>query len=367
VSATESLRAWTRFLNRDVLADLHGHVVNALAAMSFAVAVAGHCQSGRVACGVPLGRATPASVRRRWERLLGNARLAPDAVFARLCRSLAAAWGGCGREVVIIVDETDRDARLRSLRVCVGYRRRALPLLSLAYRPDAPPRPLPELLVRQLGRVRRWLGGAVEVTLLADRGLAWPQVVRACQRWGWHYVLRAQKGTRVRLSGSDRDRALGDLAPRRRGGRPFVGRGRVFKGEGWIDGVSVTAVWERRCKEPWLLLGDRPGGYARCRQYARRMWCEQSFRDEKAQGFHWDASRVDDPRRATRLLVLLALATLLCVATGVRVVKRGLRRTLDAHRARRWLSYFQLGLRWLRWATQCERPIPLLGVSLVPP
>jgi len=87
------------------------------------------------------------------------------------------------------------------------------------------------------------------------------------------------------------------------------------------DAFGTIGVSRRRSRADRIALaaaraalGDRPGGYARCRQYARRMWCEQSFRDEKAQGFHWDASRVDDPRRATRLLVLLALATLLCVA-----------------------------------------------------
>ena len=160
---------------------------------------------------------------------------------------------------------------------------------------------------------------------------------------------------------------LGELAPSRPGAPQFIGRGRVFKKHGWLDDVYVTARWERDgAAEPWLLISDQPGGLARCRTYAKRMWCEQSFRDEKSGGFHWDTSRVDDPQRATRLLLVMALATLLSIATGVQVVKRGLRHLLDCHRTR-LLSYFQLGRRWLEWITRDHRPVPPLALSVVPP
>jgi hypothetical protein len=365
VSAATSLHAWTRFLNRQLFdpLHLHGHLRRALAVMSFSMASAGHCHSTRVCLSTP-GRAAPASARRRFERLLDNPHLNPLPLFGRLCRVLAEAWRGL--RVVLIIDETDRDRTLRSLRLCVGYRKRVLPLLSLAYPPDAPPLPMPRLLVRQLSRVRRWLGDALDVTVLADRGLAWPQLVELCRAFGWHYVLRVQASTRVLLEGAQRERSILDVARPRPGGRPFRGRGRVFKKHGWLDNVFVTARWERDAAEPWLLISDRPGGFAHCRTYAKRIWCEQSFRDEKSGGFHWDQSRVDDPRRATRLLLVMALATLLSIATGVQVVKRGLRHLLDCHRTRT-LSYFQLGRRWLEWITKDERPVPPLALSVVPP
>jgi hypothetical protein len=185
------------------------------------------------------------------------------------------------------------------------------------------------------------------VKLLADRGLAWPALARFCRDRGWHYVLRLQGQTRLRDPDGGRERAVRDLL---RGGRlrrfARVDGVAVFKKAGWVRGCCVTAVRERGCKSPWYLLSDRPAGYARVRRYCQRMWSEQTFRDEKSGGQRWRESRVDDPAHATRLLMLIALATWLCLLTGLQVVRRGWRRRLDCHR-RRMLSYFRIGLLWL--------------------
>jgi hypothetical protein len=322
------------------------------------MASSSHCHSSQIALAVG-GRATPASTRRRWERLLDNQHLHPQSLFEKLCRFLGRAWAG--RRVVLIIDETDRDGRLRSLRIGLGYHQRMLPLLSIPYPPDAPPLPLPQLLKRQLSLVHRWLGNALQVTVLADRGLAWPVLVRLCRRFGWHFVLRLQSQTRFRSAGGEQ--SLGELAPRG-GSRCRCIAGEVFKKQGWMK-VEVTAVWEKRCKQPWLLISDRKGGYHCCRTYCKRMWCEESFRDEKSGGFQWRRSCVNDLAHAARLLLLMALATLLCIAMGVTLVRRSLRRVLDPHRVRQ-LSYFQLGRRWLAWIQQ-ERATPPLSLSLPPP
>jgi hypothetical protein len=144
----------------------------------------------------------------------------------------------------------------------------------------------------------------------------------------------------------------------------------VFRVAGWVE-CYFTAARTPGTAEPWLLVADEPvGGRRHCRTYARRAWCEATFRDEKSGGFGWRDSRVDDPRRATRLLVLLGLAVLLCLALGARVVRRGLRRRLDPHAERRRLSYFQLGLRWLTHDAVLGAPVAtaaLLTPGLVPP
>ena len=45
------------------------------------------------------------------------------------------------------------------------------------------------------------------------------------------------------------------------------------------------------------------------------MWVEESFRDDKGGAFGWGDSRVDRPAHAARLLLLLALATVLVVGS----------------------------------------------------
>lgn len=355
MSATNSLQEWTKFLKSDLLPDVHGHLLKAIATMTFAMAVSGHCHSTRVALMVP-GSSSAASARRRFERLLSNEHLLPQDLFEKLCRFLAGSWGS--RRIVLIIDGCDRDDRLQSLRIGVGYRKRMLPLLSKAY--HASQQSLPRLLKRQLEWVHRWLGSELEVTVLADRGLAWPLLVRLCRRFKWHFALRLQHATHIRVDG--KEQLLGELV-RRRDVCHCVS-GEVFKKQGWMA-AQITAVWEKRCREPWLLISDQPGGYARCRVYCKRMWCEESFRDDKSEGFHWDKSHVNDLPHANRLLALMALATLLCIGSGVALVKRGLRHLFDANR-RRTLSYFKLGLRWLQWMQQNRQFAPL-PPSLTPP
>ena len=109
----------------------------------------------------------------------------------------------------------------------------------------------------------------------------------------------------------------------------------------------MVATWELGCREAWLLVTDLPATFMRCRNYCKRTWCEQTHRDEKSHGFNWHLSRVRDPAHAARLVLVMALATLLCLSTGTFVVKRGLRGLLEPVR-RRLLSVFQLGIRWLR-------------------
>jgi Transposase DDE domain len=355
VGAAEMVRQWRRGLE-EVLPALHGHVLNSLAVFSVAVALAGHCHSGRVAAVAPSPGARVGSRQRRWERLLSNRRLRPAGVTAMLCSSLARPLGGPRRRVVLTLDETPggTKGRLRCMKLAIAYRKRVVPVAWECYRAYRPRLPMPLLLARLLGRAARALPPGLGVTLLADRGLCWPDVVDCCTRLGWHYVLRLQGQTRVRLPDGT-ERAARGLA-RRRGARWF-GRGvAAFKGAGWRE-ANVVAVWEKGCKEPWLLVTDLPATFMRCRNYCRRVWCEQTHRDEKSHGFNWQLSRVRDPSHATRLLLVMALATLLCLSLGTTLIKRGLRRLLEPAR-RRLLSVFQLGLRWLRDCVVNRRDCP---------
>ena len=372
-AATEMLEQWTACVKKDLLPGLHGHQAKALAAVSLGAALAGHCHSGRVAAFMPGGRARPDSAGRRYERLLANPRLAVrggelPAASGMLARSVLSRWAG--RPLVLTLDETPGPGRLRCLRVSAAYRRRALPLAWCCYREGGLPQPMPRLAWRLLHRAARALAGAgvTDVTLVADRGLSWPSVLDCCVLLGWHYVLRVQASTRVRYAdrlGRTRQARAGALA-RRRGGPRWSGPVRAFKKAGWRD-AHLTAVWARGCRAPWLLLSDRPGPCRHVRDYRKRAWCEQAHRDDKSAAFNWQASRVADPAHACRLLLVLALATLLAVSLGARVLKRGLRRSLEA-RLRRTLSLAQLGLRWLRHAALADdAPEPVPCAAYLPP
>jgi len=355
MGAQPMLRQWSAAVN-DLFCSLHGHTAKALACFSFAMCLAGHCHSGRLAAAAPAAGAKVASARRRWERLVANGRLDPSRAIGELAAAVARGWRG--RPLLLVLDETPAGRGLRCLRLGVAYRRRLLSLGAECYPADAPPLPMPELVCRLLRRTAAALPADARVTLLADRGLSWPAVLDCCRRLGWGHVLRLQRSTRVRPEGGGgRVLAAGDLVTR--GGRAWHGRAAIFKKAGWRD-ARVTAVWDRRCDEPWLLAARADGGPAGLRAaeaYAKRNWCEQTFRDEKGGGFRWDRSRVADPARALRVVLVMALATLLAISLGTWVVKAGRRRDLDPHRSRR-LSASNFGLRHLLHAVAAggDRP-----------
>src|SRR5262249_55426290 len=108
--------------------------------------------------------------------------------------------------------------------------------------------------------------------------------------------------------------------------------------------------------EPWLLVGDERACPRRFATYGQRTWTEELFRDEKSCGLNWQKSRVNDPVRAARLLLLLALALILAIVLGVQVLQRGWARELETGRRRR-LSVVQLGLRWLRCVVNHGSPL----------
>jgi hypothetical protein len=358
MSALSMIRHWRRRVREDLLPELHGHRAKALADLSFALALARHCHSGKVAAVAP-GDTTPAATKRRHERLLANDRLDPEAAWPQLTRVLLA--DRAGTTVTLILDETPNHNDLRCLKLALAYRRRALVIASICYAPGRQGGPMPAVVRRLLKQAAASLPEGVAVTLLADRGLAWPQVVDTCGQLGWHYVIRLQSGTRVRSAdGSERPAAELAMHP----GACWSGDAEIFKKSGW-RAARVAACWEPGQKGPWLLASDRPEATRLFRRYARRTWTEELFRDEKSSGLHWEESHVKDPQHAARLVLLMALATYLALAIGSRVIKAGLRRLLESGR-HRTLSLFQIGLRFLTFCATHERPLPR-NLSPVPP
>jgi hypothetical protein len=202
--------------------------------------------------------------------------------------------------------------------------------------------------------VQAALPPAVQVVLLADRGLTGATLGQLVQELGWHYCWRVQGSTRV-CQPAGRIVPLAALAPRP-GTQCCLTAVRVWaprrKGAHWVSAweeatcANVVALWRPSDKEAWLLVTDLPASPARCRDYCRRTWEEELFRDLKSFGWQWQKSRVRRPERVERLLLVLALATLWVACLAQRVLRRGGRPCLE-ERSRRCYSYFQLGVRWL--------------------
>jgi hypothetical protein len=355
----DSLATWTASVDQFLFL-LSKPIRQALATFSLAMTLAHHCHSNRIAAATPTD-AEVASSRRRMERLLCNGRFKADLFTASLVQSLAQAWPN--RRWTLIIDETDRDEKIRSMQILLAYKHRAIPLAVRAYKSTFGKGRRPRLLFALLKLIRKNLPANADVTVLCDRGLAWPDLVRLLQRWNWHYVLRIQGQTRVWPDDAENYSRADALLPQRRG-RAFTAHARVFKNAKWLE-CYFTAIHAKGDKQPGYLISDRPGATRQYRQYGQRTWCEEAFRDEKSGGFCWRESRVNKPKHITRLLMVMLLAMYLCLMLGAQAVKRGERRRMDPHSMRLW-SYFKIGMTWLMHQLVANQRLPPLPVPLVP-
>lgn len=343
------LPPWVRMV-QGLLPDLHGHQTKAVAAMALAMSCRESCRLSELGLAGPTA-ARPASVERRFQRLLANPRMDTKALAGELAGGLLSSWRG--REAVLVLDETAQREPLRCMVLSVGYRRRAIPLAWACYDTRAMPASMEEIIRGLLEPVAAELPEGVEVTLLADRGLSWPSLLDLCVRLGWHYVLRLQGQTRLRGEGLP-EAPVAERAPRP--GTSWRGSGEVFKDAGWRR-AGVVAEWPAGHKEPWLLATDLPPTAKRLRDYRKRMWIEQSFRDQKSHGFDWARSLVRQPDHAQRLMLIVALALRVLVALGAGVIRRGGRKLLERP-DRRTYSLFSLGRRLLLWCFYHDRAPP---------
>ena len=349
---------WSAFLQK-LLSNTHLYQVQALAAFSFAAARTRHCHLSRLAAEVPLP-VLPGSILRRLKRLLNNEHLDVEAI----CKQAAAylkAWNQHSARLIILLDETPHSNRWRVLKVSVCFRRRALPLV---WRTDAlsgrSVTTRVEEVLKQTGEIIKQYAPQAQVILLADGGLCWPSIMDFCQANGWHYVLGAQSQTRFRWQdeqGVEQRCSLGELV--QQAGDYWKGSGRAFAKAGWRE-VTAIACWRSGSQEAWLLVSDLPPSLPLVRWYARRMWHEQSFRDEKSHGFNWQDSRIKEASRVHRLLLILALAQLWLMSMGSRVRQSPQLKkwSLTCGQERQRLSVFQAAWQYL---------VRCLNLGVLPP
>jgi hypothetical protein len=339
---------------------------------ALAAAVVGSVQAesvvlNRAASAAP-GTASAPSTRRRFQRLVANPRLdlvsSQDALMTRV-------FSGRTGRLDLTLDATTtgasrHDPGTTTLLLAQPDARRAQPLLWRSWASHQPEQDWQPVIRAFLDRVDAARPAATQPVLMTDRGLSGGPLARAAVTRGWHLLLRVQRTTRLQQpDGTVLE--IGDLVPAPgtsallTGVRLFAPRARR-RGRwerDWADALvlNVVAIWRVGDPEPWLLVTDLPAQRRRCTEYRRRTWQEECHRDGKRLGLEWQHSRVRQPERVERVLLILALAMLWLLALGQRVVRYGWRRQLD-DASRVTLSRFQLGVRWLRRLRVNGLPLP---------
>lgn len=327
--------------------------------------VSGLIASGRAGVAA-IGRSVPGSAYgkhkiKRVDRFLGNPRV-DLAVMSRVLLNWAACRGG---RLVLALDWTDLPGGKKMLSLAAPTQGRALPLHCRVVderRMHKSQNWLEEGLLLEL---KTLLPFGTQVVIVADRGFGRARLMQRCRALGVSFVFRVEGRAMFRHRG---DKRAVNQVPLRRG-QTVVYRNVLYR-EHQPVGAHLVLTWRRRMKEPWLLVTDLELPATQVISlYGRRMQIEESFRDVKSVrwGFKLRHVRLTQCRRYERLMMILALATLLLVAVGARA-ERDLRhrRWMANTSRRRTLSWLTLGqMCWEDYRRRLTSCVRLLRPAVV--
>jgi hypothetical protein len=330
-----------------------------LAELVTATALARHVHLAKIGDELPLDTSHEARI--QWvRRQLANDSEDTLSLFAPVVQALVAGWAG--RSVRLILDPTDLSADLCIVQVALAYRGRALPIawMTVQIQPGAVKAALEHLFTT----IQGWLPVGTHVYLIADREFHGHNVLETIEQRGWIPVVRSKGRIAVELADGWMGR-LADLAPA--AGQQAFYQKVWLTAWGWGPySLSLSNVPQakrgKKKEDPWYIISTDPAGPQVLSLYAVRGWVDQMFRDLKGQGFHLDKTRLEDPKRLDRLMLVLALIYWWLLELGIWVDRMGLRRRVDRAKQPK-CSLFMIGLRWFKRMLRLDT---MPNVRLVP-
>jgi hypothetical protein len=324
--------------------DLHAKRVDSLAdatlgvmsSASLAVAVIGQ------ALAQARGLVTKHAIK-QVDRLLSNQNIDVWDSFARWVPHLI----GARKEIVVAMDWTDfdRDGQATlALNLVTGHGR-ATPLLWLTVWKEELTEQRNDFEDACLGRLKELVPPGCAVTILADRGFGDHKLFAFLDDLGFGYVIRFRGNIHVTDATGETRPAAEWVA---KAGRARKLRdARVTASHGYKIG-AVVCVHAKAMKEPWCLAASNAEASSAMlvNYYAKRWTIEPSFRDIKDLrfGLGLGVTRIGEPTRRDRLLLINAFAMVLLTMLGAAGESLGMDRLLKSNTSKtRTHSLFRQG------------------------
>ena len=323
--------------------DLHAKRVDALAAATLGVMTGASLAVAMIgqALAQARGLVTKHAVK-QVDRLLSNTGIDVWDSFARWVPSQV----GASRNILVAMDWTDFDHDGQStlvLSLVTGHGRAAA-LIWLSVWKD-------EIATRRndyedacLRRLAETLPSNCRVTILADRGFGDQKLFAFLDGLRFGYVIRFRGNIHV-ADATGETRPAADWVGK--GGRARKLRDARVTAQGRQVG-AVVCVHARGMKEPWCLAASDPEATAAVlvNHYAKRWTIEPAFRDTKDLrfGMGLSSTRISEPARRDRLLLVSAFAMALLTLLGAVGEGLGMDRLLKSNTSKaRTHSLFRQG------------------------
>jgi hypothetical protein len=324
--------------------DLHAKRVESLAAATLGVMASASLAVSLIGQALALAREIGVKhAIKQVDRLFSNRGIDVWASFAHWVPHRV----GAQKKIVVAMDWTDfdRDGQTTlALNLVTGHGR-ATPLIWLTVWKEELADQRNAFEDACLARLAEVLPAGVAVTILADRGFGDHKLFAFLDELGFGYVIRFRGNIHVTDAGGD-VRVAADWVGKGGRARKLVGA-RIGAAAQQTVG-AVVCVHAKDMKEPWCLAASH--GEAATAEivnhYARRWTIEPSFRDTKDLrfGMGLSATRISEPTRRDRLLLVSAFATVLLTILGASGESLGLDRLLKSNTSKtRTHSLFRQG------------------------
>jgi hypothetical protein len=226
-----------------------------------------------------------------------------------LIRWIVSLWQS--KQIALALDATTLGLSFTILVVSIVYRGCAIPIAWTITKGNEKKSWNKEWL-RMLRLVRKGIPRDFFVIVMTDRGLYSSKLFRRIVRLKCHPFMRINSNGTFCPEGSGIFRPIGSFAK-----QPTTSwQGVAFKTKGKRLSCTLLALWEEGQKEAWFILTDLPPSSSNACWYGMRAWIEQSFRIAKRGGWQWHKTRMTDPERASRLLLVISVATLWLLSVG---------------------------------------------------
>ena len=252
----------------------------------------------------------------------------------------------------LIVDTTKVTSSHRLLCVAVAYQRRALPIIwDWVGHCKGHCSVTTQLMLWQ--RLKEMIPAEIQVTIVGDGEFGNVLVLELLDHWGWQYVLRQSKNTKVILERLDEECRLDEIQIAR--GQTRIYHNVQLTRAGYR--VTLVIIWRSTESEPIYLATNQVSVLATWRLYKKRVWIEEMFGDMKGHGFDLERSRLRHADRLNRLLLGVSIVYIWLISVGEYVIKHNFNTEIDRN-DRRDLSIFRLGWDFLERRLALNDPIP---------
>lgn len=348
------LEQWSRQV-KELFPHLHGHQQKGLAFAVLGVALTGEGVLQRMAEEISLlelSDATMPSIERRLQRLIENERIEVSACWKAFLEKVTPFWKK--KEVILVLDCTPYNDKFTIVYLGLLVHHRVLPLAWKIMPQQTEWEQGQWELVRELFAQVAPYFPAANCTLIADRGLSCLELIKICQQFRWHYVLRISGEHFLRRQfkrGYQDWQQAGQFIHRE--GQQWYGKALIWKEHSFP--ASLAVCWEPGYEEVWIVISDLPPARKLIKIYGWRMRVEATFQDTKSRGWDIESSAIRNPDHLNRYLMVLFLAIWWVAHLGSACIEHGHRHRFD-RADRRDKGVLRLGRLYLRFLlSQAEK------------